>query len=211
MNNAQLINQDSGDYEYYTPPEIVDAAREVMGWINLDPASSETANKIVKADSYFEASMEFENWIGWDLPVLVSLKGGLDHQWSGNIWMNHPFQPTSLPCKKGCAKERCKKRGYHTAIKIPGNKEWISHLVSEYKDRRSGRIEQACCITYASTSEGWFIPLLYHKQWFPFKRINYYLPDGTKKKGVTKGSVVTYLGWNTKKFHDVFSEFGVVK
>lgn len=49
MNNAQLINQDSGDYEYYTPIEIIEAAREVMGFISLDPASSSMANEKIGA------------------------------------------------------------------------------------------------------------------------------------------------------------------
>ena len=37
------------------------------------------------------------------------------------------------------------------------------------------------------------------------------LPDGSKKLGVTKGSVVTYLGPHTDIFKQVFSEFGSVK
>ena len=54
MNNSQLINQDSGNYEYYTPIELVNAAREVMGSIDLDPASSETANKLIKATKFYK-------------------------------------------------------------------------------------------------------------------------------------------------------------
>ena len=45
----QQINQTSGDVEYYTPPAIIEAARLVMGTIDLDPASSETANERVRA------------------------------------------------------------------------------------------------------------------------------------------------------------------
>jgi hypothetical protein len=33
MNPSQLINQTSGDTEYYTPPFIIDAARRVLGVI----------------------------------------------------------------------------------------------------------------------------------------------------------------------------------
>ena len=49
MNKAQLINQDSGKVEYYTPSWIVEAARLVMGSIDLDPASNAKANETVKA------------------------------------------------------------------------------------------------------------------------------------------------------------------
>jgi len=48
MKNHQNINADSGSDEYFTPVEIVDAARKVMGGINLDPASSLEANQKVK-------------------------------------------------------------------------------------------------------------------------------------------------------------------
>jgi phage N-6-adenine-methyltransferase len=41
--------------ERYTPPAIIDAARAVMGGIELDAASCETANQIVKAEFYFTA------------------------------------------------------------------------------------------------------------------------------------------------------------
>ena len=166
MNNAQLINQDSGNTEWYTPIEIVDMAREVMGSIDLDPFSSDKANYKVDADKIFT---EKDN--------------GLLHPWVGNVWMNHPFgRKTNKPC--------------------------VDKLVSEYE---SGNVKQACCITFAATSEQWFRPLLKYPQCFIHGRTNYYLPDGTKKKGVTKGSVVTYLGKDIKKFKEVFSRIGTVK
>ncbi len=54
MNNSQLINQDSGNTEYYTPIEIVDMARDAMGFITLDPFSSVEANERVKASIYMD-------------------------------------------------------------------------------------------------------------------------------------------------------------
>lgn len=47
--NHQRINQTSGQFEYYTPPPIVAAARQVMGGIDLDPASSPQANRCIHA------------------------------------------------------------------------------------------------------------------------------------------------------------------
>jgi len=52
---------------------------------------------------------------------------------------------------------------------------------------------------------------LYFPQCFLQPRTNYYLPDGSLKKGVTKGSVVTYMGPNLKRFREVFTKHGVVK
>ena len=40
---------------------------------------------------------------------------------------------------------------------------------------------------------------------------NYYLPDGSVKKGVTKGSVVTYFGLDVEGFSEAFASLGVVK
>lgn len=70
----QYVNQDSGETEWYTPPEIIEAARAVMGGIDLDPASSPQANKTVKADHYFTAQDD-----------------GLARPWFGRVFLNHPF------------------------------------------------------------------------------------------------------------------------
>lgn len=72
--NAQLINQDSGKVEYYTPPEITSAARATLGGIDLDPASCAIANKTVQASRYFTKEDD-----------------GLSQKWFGRVWMNHPF------------------------------------------------------------------------------------------------------------------------
>ena len=194
LNNAQLINQDSGDFEYYTLPEIVDLAREVMGFITLDPASSTKANERVQASAYMD-----------------KIDNALSKDWFGSVWMNHPFSKGEKACPEDttkCKKKKCVDRGYHITEDLPSNADWVNKLISEYE---SGNIKEACCITFAATSEKWFRPLLGHLQCFIHGRTNYYLPDGTLKKGVTKGSVVTYLGKNPEKFREVFSIIGTVK
>jgi len=45
--------QGHGEYEWYTPEKYIEAARQVLGKIELDPASSDAAQKTVKADRYF--------------------------------------------------------------------------------------------------------------------------------------------------------------
>ena len=163
---AQLINQDSGDTEYYTPIEIINSARNTMGVIDLDVASSSIANERVGAINYF-----------------TEVDNSLTKDWIGNIWMNHPFSRIN-------------------------NKVFIEKLVGEYD---KGNITQACCITFAATSEKWFQPLFRFPQCFMSPRTNYFLPDGTLKKGVTKGSVVTYLGDNVEEFKKQFKRFGNIK
>lgn len=63
--------------EWYTPTKYIEAARTVMGSIDLDPASCEVANRTVKASRYFTKE-----------------DNGLAQQWHGNIWLNPPYSRT---------------------------------------------------------------------------------------------------------------------
>lgn len=74
------IQQNSGNNERYTPKEYIDAAREVLGTIDLDPASSELANETVQATKFYTAEDD-----------------GLAHEWHGNIWLNPPYAKDLLP------------------------------------------------------------------------------------------------------------------
>jgi hypothetical protein len=167
MESHQLVNQDSGNVEYYTPEKIVEAARQAMGGIELDPASSATANLRVKAKWFLDESVD-----------------GLKVGWTAqSVWLNHPFSRE-------------------------GNKLWVNKAIAEYE---AGRAKQICMITYAATSEKWFAPLLRYPQVFLSPRTNYFLPDGSVKRGVTKGSVVTAIGVDLVKFAAAFQDLGVVK
>lgn len=190
----QQINQDSGNFEYYTPEQFTDAARIVMGGIDLDPASSLIANERVKAKKIFTID-----------------DNGLMQTWAGRVWMNHPFSKGEKKCYKNrsrCKKQTCKDRGYHIDIDLPGNTQWIKRIVEEYE---KGAVTEAIIICYASTSETWFTPLLEYLQCFIKGRVDYYDENGNEIKGCPKGSVITYLGKNPERFKKEFCQFGVVK
>lgn len=209
MNSHQLVNQTSGNTEWYTPAELVEAARRVMGGIDLDPASSERANaEIVKAKEFYAAPDYFEV-IDGELPTCYySTWGGAGKDWYGRVWLNHPFGNAESACKVGCTKKTCPKRGYHIGRDLPGSADWIGNLVRNYK---LGHMTEACNICFAATSEAWFRPLKDFPMCFIDGRTNYLDPVTLQPvSGVTKGSVVTYLGPNIDKFVKEYSEFGSV-
>jgi len=68
------VAHNSGNNEWYTPPEFIEAARRCMGSIDTDPASSDIAQQTVKAGQYFTAEQD-----------------GLTQAWSGNVFLNPPY------------------------------------------------------------------------------------------------------------------------
>lgn len=64
--------------EYYTPPEYVEAARKVMGTIDLDPASCEAAQRWIRAARFYTKE-----------------DNGLQHEWEGRCWLNPPYSKTN--------------------------------------------------------------------------------------------------------------------
>ena len=68
-----LALHSSASPEHGTPPEYVEAARRVLGEIDLDPASSVMFNEVVKARS-----------------IYTKTEDGLKQPWKGQVFLNPP-------------------------------------------------------------------------------------------------------------------------
>lgn len=211
MNSShQRINQTTGNFEHYSPSWLIEAARLTMGGIDVDGASSEKANSIVQAGIFFsKPTMLYQGELGGLPAYAMSDRGGLEFEWYGRLWLNHPFGIPMRACNKSCKKKTCRDRGYHIVTDVPGNGDWINHLIRNYE---VGNITQACVLTYAVTSETWYKPLKRYPQCFMDGRTGYVNPETMiESTGNTKGSSVTYLGPNVMAFAENFSPFGEVK
>ena len=70
---AQVVKHSSQSVEHFTPHDVVDRARRLLGGIDLDPASCPKANEIVRAERIFTKDDD-----------------GLSRRWLGRVWCNPP-------------------------------------------------------------------------------------------------------------------------
>ena len=70
----------SRDNEWYTPEEYIETVREFLGGIDLDPASSEMAQKVVQAGRFFTVQ-----------------DNGLEKEWDARgVWLNPPYSQPEI-------------------------------------------------------------------------------------------------------------------
>ena len=113
VKNRPHVANNSGNNEWYTPAEYIEAARDAMGSIDTDPASNDIANKIVKAEKYYTIETN-----------------GLAHDWTGNVWMNPPYSSDLI--SKFVEKLKEQRVNYNQAIILVNNAtetQWFYEIV----------------------------------------------------------------------------------
>jgi len=72
--NQKSHHVSQGTNDWYTPSRYIESARNVLGSIDVDPASSDLAQETVKAEVYYTID-----------------NSGLNKDWMGNVWLNPPY------------------------------------------------------------------------------------------------------------------------
>lgn len=157
------VAHNSGNNEWYTPAEYIEAARAVMGEIDLDPASSEIANTVVGATRFYDIEND-----------------GLRQTWKGKVWLNPPY---------------------------------ATGLIGKFIDKllASSQVTEAIVLVNNATETQWFQTLA-KAAWavcFPSSRIKFWHPDKKESKPL-QGQAILYIGVNSEKFMQEFSEIGAV-
>jgi len=221
-NASTAARHSSASAEHFTPPTIIEAARTVLGEIDLDPASSKIANRVVKATRFYDVA-----------------ENGFVRSWAGpfeasRVFLNPPGgrqEPDGRRVEKG-----------ETGLKATSAaKAWWFKLVREWTE---GRVLSAIFVGFSVEilqttqvdvplyerpretgqprfTESLLVPLDF-PMCFPSRRLAYWHEgdDGELVEGKSPphSSVLVYLppksmgafGVGVAKFRHEFGKFGTV-
>ncbi len=143
---SDIAQHSSVTNEHFTPPDIVERARALLGGFDLDPASCEEANKTIGASRIYTIEDD-----------------GLSKDWSGRVFLNPP----------GGKLKKVDDR-WITVPKGPGKSSlwvWWQHLAEQWK---AGRVSSAFFVGFQleimRTSQAG-IPVQSFQRCYPKERI----------------------------------------
>lgn len=148
------VQHSSASNEHYGPPWVLEKVHQLMGDIDLDPASCAAANQIVKAERYYS---------------LERGENGLVLPWRGRVYLNPPGGAIDWP-SVDLPKNR---RHDHNQAAL-----WWAYLVSAWAVRE---IEQACFMVFnletIRYAQGYPVPhILDFPTWWPDDRVDFWAP-----------------------------------
>lgn len=201
------VTNNSGNNEWYTPPDFIAAAKDVFAhlWlddecprgdincdgcdcsaIQVDPASSDVAQRTVRAHTYYTAETN-----------------GLEQEWRGTVWMNPPYSGALVG-------------------------KFVDKLIEEFT---AERVTAAIVLVNNATETAWAQKLLGFSSavCFPSGRIKYHDATGRPANTPLQGQMFVFLAGQrwvcdmertgagdphrltpADVFADEFSRFGVV-
>jgi phage N-6-adenine-methyltransferase len=115
----------TGEFERYTPAKHIEAVRDVLGTIDLDPASTEQAQQTVKAETFFTEKDD-----------------GLERTWHGKVFLNPPYHRELAPAFVAKLVEEVKAGRVTEAIMLMNSStdtEWF---------RKAAEKANTICFTY---------------------------------------------------------------
>lgn len=183
--------------DWYTPSPFVEAARELMGGIDLDPASDAEANKTVRAVQFFT---EHDNGLSrpWFRRVFLNPPGGFVNEFwkhlvsdwmarhvSEAIWIGYSLEQLQTLQQSGAYMHPM-----DYAICVPSKR--IAFVENEAK--RVARIAKLTAYNDVAMELG-----------TKPRRVS------EKADSPSHGNYITYLGPNVDGFARIFEQFGKVK
>jgi ParB family chromosome partitioning protein len=198
--NAKL-SMESADW--HTPLAIIEAARAVMGTIDVDPASSPEANEAVQATTYFTEDDD-------GLVEACGPDGLIMRAWYGRVFLNPPggqvrrFWETLL---------------LNHALGNTSEAIWVGYSLEQFQSLQNANYQQ---LDDAQPRHPLAFPTCIPKQRLKFveneaKRESRKTFERIRMRRVrehagspTHGNYITYLGPNVDRFVEEFSVFGVV-
>lgn len=115
----------TGEFERFTPARYIEAARAVLGEIDLDPASNKIAQKTVRAKKFFTIEED-----------------GLAQDWHGKVFLNPPYHRTLQPLFVDKLTAELQAERIEQAIMLTNNStdtEWF---------RKAAEMSSAMCFTF---------------------------------------------------------------
>ncbi|MEE9436752.1 MAG: DNA N-6-adenine-methyltransferase [Candidatus Adiutricales bacterium] len=176
---------------WYTPQVYIDAAREVMGDIDLDPASDDRVQERIKASKYYTIHTN-----------------GLDKPWFGRVWLNSPYDARVFSEFVTKAIVEYNRGNVTELIFLTHTEETYSVLFQMLGHRSSAVCFHQNPIEWEGDHTGVFSEIDGVKLDKPKEAHYKDVGVGLDVPYTLHGSVFFYFGINPGKFKEVFSRFG---